>query len=153
MSVDKIISKTISNSVDLKSGTAKENIQLPQVVFLALLNYEQACRDVNVETEQLSEIAMSIASLIPSIFKDKLYEESMKKAKQIINIDIRPENCGEKTSIEICEQLGIQTIQTFEKWNHHQIKQSITDLIQRRGLGFKFENKEEGSKAEEDLPK
>ena len=122
--------------------TMKDRISTNILFLYTILSINKSIRDIKYTDAELREAILSLIAMIPDDMRDEDFDEELEKSTQTISMDIRPENCGVKASIETCEQLGIPHTQTFQQQDYFAMYHAVFNLLMRQHMLLRTQDKE-----------
>lgn len=122
--------------------TMKDRIPTNILLLYTILSINKSIRDIQFTDAELREAILSLIAMIPDGMRDDQFKQEMDESTQKISMDIRPENCGVKASIEICEQLGIPHTQIYEQQDYFAMYHAVFNLLMRQHMLLRTQDKE-----------
>jgi len=114
--------------------TLKDRLNFPYLLANQILTFQRSLLALEFSERQIRETIEGFVHMIPETWKDKKFNEDMKKATILRKIDKRPKFCGLPATLETCEELGIEPFKEVTSFDYYDLFQAVINLLERRGL-------------------
>jgi hypothetical protein len=122
--------------------TIKDKIPQNQLLFYTCLTIMKAMMNVNYSEEQIHELVKFEIGCIPDAQRDEQFMEELNKAYYIVVVDIRPEFCMTKASVEYCARKKIPAFVRELRPDIYKLNHAVFNLLCRRGMLSKIQMKQ-----------
>jgi len=123
----------------------KDRINFPYLLANQILTVQKSIlvADTSIASNrEIREAINCLVHLIPNSWKDKDFDNDLKKAEIIEKIDIRPRFCGLPASVKFCEEHGLVSYKENTSFEYHKVFQACMDLLQRKQMLTKIQRVE-----------
>lgn len=114
--------------------TLKDRLNFPYLLANQILTFQRALLALEFSEREIRETIEGFVHMIPESWKDDEFKKDMKKATIILKIDMRPKFCGQRATVEVCEELGIPTFKEKTTFDYYDLFQACMNLLQRRRM-------------------
>jgi len=114
--------------------TLKDRLNYPYYLGDAILTRNRSILKENYSEREIIEATENLLGLIAESWEDEKFKKDLEEATITNKIDIRPEFCGVKPSIEYCEAHGISTLKEEKIFDYKKLYRACINLLDRRGL-------------------
>lgn len=122
--------------------TMRDRLPTNMLLLYTFLNINKALKDIKISAEEIGESILGLVAMIPDELRDDQFYEELEAAKQEIVIDVRPDFCGVKASLEYCERKGVQPFQKIQHINYFEMYHAVFNLLMRKHMLLKIQPKE-----------
>jgi len=119
---------------ELPGLALKDRLNHPYLLAKAILSFVETCSNQQATEGQVREAVMTLFDLIPELWEDDAFHEDVKKARTVRILDVRPNFCGQKATVEWCAAEGVPAVQKIAIYNHHLLLKACVNLLERRAL-------------------
>lgn len=122
--------------------TMRDRLPTPLMFFYTFMNINKALKDIKVSAEEIGESILGLVAMVPDELRDDQFYDELENAKQEIVVDVRPEFCQVKASLEYCERKGIPAFQKIQHINYFEMYHAVFNLLMRKHMLLKIQPKE-----------
>jgi hypothetical protein len=122
--------------------TIRDRLPINLVLTNAVITIQKSILNIEYSAEEIKEAVQGFVAMIPEDLYDQDFVDEIKKAKQLIPVDVRPSFCEHKASLEWCEKRGIPVIQYVQTFDYFKVFHACFNLLQRRNMLLKQQPKE-----------
>ena len=114
--------------------TLKDRLNYPYYLGDAILTRNRSILKEDYSEREIVEATENLLGLIPASWEDEEFKKALEEATITSKIDLRPEFCGFRPSIEYCKENGISTFKEEKSYDYKKLYRACINLIDRRGL-------------------
>lgn len=122
--------------------TMRDRLPTNMLLLYTFLNINKALKDIKISAEEIGESILGLVAMIPDELRDEQFYEELENSKQEIVVDVRPEFCQVKASLEYCERKGIPAFQKIQHINYFEMYHAVFNLLMRKHMLLKIQPKE-----------
>ena len=122
--------------------TIRDRIPTNILLLYTFLNINKTIKEIKYSSEEIRESILSLVAMIPDELRDDKFIEELNEAQQEMVVDVRPQFCEVKASLEYCERKGIQAFVKIRQLNYFQMYHSVFNLLMRKKMLLKTQPKE-----------
>lgn len=122
--------------------TIRDRLPTNMLLLYTFLNINKALKDVKISAEEIGESILGLVAMIPDELRDDLFIDELESATQEEIVDVRPEFCQVKASLEYCERKGIPAFIKQRKLNYFEMYHAVFNLLMRKNMLLKIQPKE-----------
>lgn len=119
---------------ELPSLNIKDKVNYPYLLASQILTYQKATLNLDFSDREIKEAIEGFVQMIPDSWKDEDWDKALKKSEIKESIDVRPEFCGVKPSLEYCKENGITAFIEKKTFDSMKLFHACINLLDRRGL-------------------
>jgi len=112
----------------------KDKIPLAQLLFYTFLSVNKAILNIKYSEAEITEIIMAEIAMIPDAKRDPEFRDEFREAQYEILVDVRPEFCQVKASLEYCKRKGTQAFAKEWRCDNFKMHHAVFNLLCRRGM-------------------
>jgi hypothetical protein len=112
----------------------KDRMNHPFLLANGIYVFQHTTTDQTNQESVVRETVMALYDIIPDMWEDDEFSKDIARAETRQTVDVRPEFCDQKATVEWCETHGIPAVQSVVVYNHHLIMKACINLLDRRGL-------------------
>lgn len=139
------MSKDLSNIADLDISALmdmfpdtklviKDRIPTPLLLFYTFMNINKTINQIKYSSEEIREAILALVAMVPDELRDEQFLDELKNSKQEIWVDVRPEFCEVKASLEYCQRKGIPAYLKVEQLNYFDMYHAVFNLLMRKHM-------------------
>ncbi len=135
--------------------TIRDRLPINLVLTNAVITIQKSILNIQYSAEEIKEAVQGFVAMIPEDLYDKDFIDEIRRAKQLIPVDVRPSFCEHKASVEWCQARNIPITIYVETFDYFKVFHACFNLLQRRNMLLKQQPKEiaTGRKAEKEEEK
>jgi len=114
--------------------TIKDKIPLNQLIFYTCLNINKAILNIKYSSDEVVEIVYALICLIPDEERDEQFLEELENAYYIQTVDVRPEFCMTKASLEYCKRKKIPAFIQEKVPSYRKLYSACINVLNRRNM-------------------
>jgi len=114
--------------------TLKDRLNFPYLLANQILTFQKAILALEYSEREIRETIEGFEHMIPASWKDDQFNKDIEDAEITRKIDVRPEFCGVKPSLECCKENGLTAFKDEVILDYYAMFQACIDLLDRRGL-------------------
>jgi hypothetical protein len=114
--------------------TLKDRLNYPYYLGDAILTRNRSILKENYSEQEIIEATENLLGLLPKSWEDEQFKKDLEEATIKNKIDVRPNFCGIRPSIEYCEEYGIPTFKEEIIFDYKKLYRACINLMDRRGL-------------------
>lgn len=122
--------------------TVRDRIPANMMLFYTIMNVQKVVKDIKYSAEEIREAMFSLVAMIPDELRDQKFTDEINACTYQIYVDVRPEFCGVKATVEHCQKYGIQTTQIIQQVDYFGLYHAVHNLLQRANISFRQQPKE-----------
>lgn len=122
--------------------TIRDRLPTNMLLLYTFLNINKALKDIKISADEIGEAVLGLVAMIPDELRDEQFLDEINQAAQEIVIDVRPQFCGIKASVEYCERKGIPAYITERRLNYFEMYHAVFNLLMRKNMLLKIMPKE-----------
>jgi len=122
--------------------TIRDRIPTNILLLYTFLNINKTIKDIKYSPEEIGESILALVAMIPDELRDEQFLQELNKAKQDIMIDVRPQFCEVKASLEYCQRKGIPAFIRVPKLNYFEMYHAVFNLLMRKHMLLQAQPKE-----------
>jgi len=114
--------------------TLKDRLNFSYLLANQILTFQKAILNLEFSEREIREAIEGFVHLIPKNWKDDQWKEEIEAAKIKKKIDVRPEFCGVKPSLEYCKENGVPIFKEKETFDYYKMFQACINLLDRKKM-------------------
>ena len=122
--------------------TMRDRLPTPLLLFYTFTNINNALKNIKISAEEIGEAILGLVAMIPDGLRDEQFIKDLQESTQQVTIDIRPEFCNIKASLEHCKRKGIPAFIKETKLNYFEMYHAVFNLLMRKHMLLKMNPKE-----------
>ena len=122
--------------------TIRDRIPTNMLLLYTFLNINKTIRNIKFSTDEIRESILSLVAMIPDELRDEKFTKELNDAQKEILVDVRPEFCTVKASLEYCQRKGIPAFIKVPQLNCFAMYHAVFNLLMRKQMLFKAQPKE-----------
>jgi len=120
----------------------KDKIPLAQLLFYTFLSVNKSILNIKYSEAEITEIIRAEIAMIPDEKRDPEFMEELRTACYSILVDVKPEFCGTKASMDYCKRKGIPAFVREWRPDNFKMHHAVFNLLCRRGMLSKTQMKQ-----------
>lgn len=121
--------------------TIRDKVPINLILTSAILTIQKSILNIDYSEEELRESILGFVAMIPDELKDEAFNQELDDARQQRLVNTRPMFCEVPASDEYCQKHGIETVHYVETFDYFKVFHACFNLLHRRKMLFKFEEK------------
>ncbi len=122
--------------------TMRDRLPTNMLLLYTILNINKVIKEIKYSTAEITESVLSLVAMIPDELRDEQFIQELKRSIQMIVIDLRPQFCGVRASLEYCKRKGIQPFLEVPQLNPLEMYHACFNLLMRKHMFLKIQPKE-----------
>lgn len=115
--------------------TLKDRMNFPYLFANQILTFQKALLAEEYSEREIQEAIKGFVNMIPSTWEDDKFKQDLETASRKVEVDVRPVVVpGIRLNPEVCEELGLPTVEVEEEIDYYKMFRACIDLLDRRGL-------------------
>ncbi len=120
----------------------KDKIPLNQLLFYTFLSVNKAILNIKYSEGEIYEIIRAEIAMIPDEDRDEQFLEEIRASRYLVLVDVRPEFCMTKASVEYCKRKGIPSFVREWRPDNFALHHAVFNLLNRLGMLSKTQKKQ-----------
>lgn len=120
----------------------KDKIPLNQLLFYTFLSVNKAILNIKYSEAEITEIIRAEIAMIPDGDRDQQFIDEVNAARYLVTVDVRPEFCMTKASVEYCKRKGIPSFVREWRPDNFRMHHAVFNLLNRLGMLSKTQQKQ-----------
>ncbi|MCJ7459220.1 MAG: hypothetical protein MUP17_09535 [candidate division Zixibacteria bacterium] len=122
--------------------TMRDRLPTNILLLYTFLNINKTIKDIKFSADELREAMLALVAMIPDELRDPEFLKDLTTCTQSVFIDVRPQFCGVKASVEYCRRKKIPTHQEIRQINYFDMYHAVFNLLMRKHMLLKIQPKE-----------
>lgn len=122
--------------------TIRDKLPINLILTNAILTIQKSILNIEYSAEEIKEAVQGFVAMIPEDLFDGDFIKEIRRAKQLIPIDVRPTFCEKKASAEWCQARGLPVVKYIETFDYFKVFHACFNLLHRRDMLLKMQPKE-----------